>query len=147
MRSLWFTEEFECVAGDWTSQEWEAHMGTSHEMGRNEGCIWWSTVPPVVQSIHRPASAALNAVDPRSPRGPWVFCLRAWQTDATHKNLTIFKERFLTCLTWPELRRTSTPWGGPSCVGDWGGKQPARVGPQHIATPSESSYCDSYMVL
>lgn len=93
-------------------------MGASHEMGRNEVCIWRSALPAVVQSIHGPASATPVAVDPWSPRRAWVLCLRAGQTDAAHQHLTVSRARFLVCPSWPWLRWTCAPWGCPSLVGD-----------------------------
>lgn len=42
-------------------------MGAAYEVGRNENCIRGSALSAVVQSIHRPASAAPDAVDQRSP--------------------------------------------------------------------------------
>lgn len=70
-------------------------MGASHEMGRNESCVWGSALPAVVQSIHWPASAAPVAVDPRSPWWIGVFCLRAGQTDAACQHSTFLKQDFL----------------------------------------------------
>ena len=66
-------------------------MGASHEMGRNENCVWRAALPSVVQPIHRPASAASVAVDPRSPQRIRVLCLRGGQTDAeaAHQHSTV----------------------------------------------------------
>lgn len=146
MRNLLFTEWFECLAGDWTSQKWEAHMGASHEVGRNESCIWGFALPAVVQSIHRPASAAPVAVDPWSPWRIWVFCLRGGQTNGAQRHLTVSKARFLVCPSWPELRWTSPPWGCPWCVGNRG-RQAGPVGPKRLTTPRESLYSNSNLLM
>lgn len=109
-------------------------MGASHEVGRNESCIWGFALPAVVQSIHRPASAAPVAVDPWSPWRIWVFCLIGRQTNGAQQHLTVSKARFLVCPSWPELRWTSPPWGCPWCVGNgetgWSSGTQAHHNPQ-----------------
>lgn len=89
-------------------------MGTSHEMGRNESCIWRSTFSAVVQPVHRPASAAFDAVDPRSTCWVWVFRLRSRADWCSWPRL----DRAESKISWPRLRRTSFVWGYLSWVGD-----------------------------
>lgn len=103
MRQLSFTDRFKCLAGDWTSKKWEAYMGASYEMGWNESCFWRSALPAVVQSIHRPASAAPVAVDPRSTRRVRVFCLRAGLTGTVHQHLIFLQSKISST---PFLPRT-----------------------------------------
>lgn len=59
---------FQCLAGNWTSQKREAHVGASPEVGRHEVCVWRFALPALVQSIHGPASEAPAAADLRPPR-------------------------------------------------------------------------------
>lgn len=99
-------------------------MGASHEVGWNESCFWGFAVSPMVQSIHRPPSAASVAVDPESPWRVRVFCLTSkadWNRPPTLGCVPVFccgKDRPLlpeaVLLVWVTERRAATV--EPRCI-------------------------------
>lgn len=83
-------------------------MGASPEVGRYESCIRRFALPAVVQSIHRPASEAPVAVDPRSPRRIRVLCLSGGQTNIVHRHVTVWiKISWLPCVATAKVDLSS----------------------------------------